>query len=592
MHCNRGSRAALRLAIEKCTVQDATWEVDGCALVLRVQRSQNCDKKSLMLGLVGLLQRICGADSQFLRDEDVLRGNEMGEGLIYEVDSFPMNLIGPASFLFEGDSDAASVSIMVHPSFRLKVMSLLESIILDSDGLDGTISSKPLALLRIRGATSLPTLVESLSIERELLIGSCTNQDDVKEDSDEVLSHCSLVHCNAPSSFTNDTLLLESTSTKIDTFISGSKVNQILIKSHQPNAHLHDKQPSNNTACSGFDILCHPSIAINLFQSLVLNGACSIGLTEDTRIQLESSPPLSVFPRDYPDTEEGKNYWEGLHSNDVPKNSTSQDWDVIRTYLEAPWGRITSLKKVLQNHCQAKHAEYDESGKVQDESIEPSDRLVSSIETLGQKAATIQWGCLVPTSQNQTGSVIVVRGSFGDPFLSILNSYGKLKSSHSMNTTKHKKRRRYKAVIKASPLSKEESEAHFNVCQNLLNALSLPAVLKCEIYCDGKGTLETGDLLFPLYDSSDDSDGEDSLEKDDGIIPLGVVTAGGFSPSRGTCHGIGFVGASRFIGALMNSSVDGMGMKLDGSTKMMLKVHLRKLSPDCTDRHALISLLM
>jgi hypothetical protein len=194
--------------------------------------------------------------------------------------------------------------------------------------------------------------------------------------------------------------------------------------------------------------------------------------------------------------------------------------------------------------------------------------------------------------QSKDPSVLCVRGSFGDPFLAILRNYGKFKSSHSDTTKKHKHRRQYNAIIKASPLSMSESEAHFSLCKNLLDALSFECIIRCEIYVYGKGTLESGDLLFPLGNIVAITDGSDN-EEINNVAPIGVVAAGGFSPGRGTYHGVGFVGASRFVEALMNRTVDGMGMKhIDGRPKMMLKVYLRKISPDCACRQALLSLLL
>ena len=220
--------------------------------------------------------------------------------------------------------------------------------------------------------------------------------------------------------------------------------------------------------------------------------------------------------------------------------------------------------------------------------------LIKQVNIMGRKTNLIKWPCIIPLLNDKSTSVVVVRGSFGDPFLSLLYGYGKFQSSHSNKAKKHKHRRPYKSIIKASPLSKSESEAHSNVCRNLLNALSLPAVLRCEIWCDGKGTLDTGDLLFELYDNND-GDSVGANKHNDDNAPIGVIAAGGFSPTRGICFGVGFVCARRFIEALMNGTVDAVGMKsfqIDNSPKMMLMVQLKKLSPDYIARHALISLLL
>eukprot|EP00581_Thalassiosira_minuscula_P029611 CAMPEP_0183780856 /NCGR_PEP_ID=MMETSP0739-20130205/57343_1 /TAXON_ID=385413 /ORGANISM="Thalassiosira miniscula, Strain CCMP1093" /LENGTH=162 /DNA_ID=CAMNT_0026023903 /DNA_START=200 /DNA_END=685 /DNA_ORIENTATION=- len=142
-------------------------------------------------------------------------------------------------------------------------------------------------------------------------------------------------------------------------------------------------------------------------------------------------------------------------------------------------------------------------------------------------------------------------------------------------------------AVHASPLSKKDSEAHSNLCQQLKTSLSLPALLRCELYCDGKGTLNIGDLILPsefqnYHDNIIGSDSENGNELLDEKSPLGVVVAGGFSPSRGKCHGICFVGAAKLINT-MKGTDNGMGMTIpqsNGRKKMMLKVMIvRDASP-------------
>eukprot|EP00956_Cyclotella_meneghiniana_P024097 scaffold48070_cov74-Cyclotella_meneghiniana.AAC.2 len=608
IHCNRGCRAAIRLAGEKCTVQDATWEVDGCALVLKIQKKKEEQTKTVMLEVVRVLRRICGTDASFLSDEDVLSGNEMGEGLVYEVDSFPTNLIGPAAFMFQSNSEAASVYMMVHPTIRLKAQSLLEAVVSSSDDYEATISIMPMSLLRIRGAASLTVMSDVLSIDRRLSMQNHKDMEgDIESDKEEILSHNMLVEHDVEDSFGNRTspLLSAQQNTSIrmgfEHIISDLNPNKLFIKLHQPNTHIHDKLLPHNTASTGFDILCHPSITVDLFQSFVLSGACAIGLTEDARAQLEALPPLPSFPRDYPDTEAGRCYWEGSSGviDEKVENATWMDWAVVRTCMEAPWGRMnTRLRKVLRHYELSKHAaekplESTETDSTKDdnENTTSNSTLVESSDCLGHQTAIISWSGLVPSANEDYCPVVVVRGGFGHPFLSILHGYGKFKSNISKSGKTHKLRRPSRSTVKASPLSKIQSEAHSNVCQNLLDALSLPAVLRCEIYCDDKGTLEPGDLLFQLYGNKDDSEDKSNGEEHS-LVPLGVVSAGGFSPARGIVHGVGFIGAARFIQALMDSTVEGMVMKVNGSSRMMLKVHLRKLSPDCVGRSALISLLL
>jgi hypothetical protein len=380
--------------------------------------------------------------------------------------------------------------------------------------------------------------------------------------------------------------------------ISVANPHKIIIKTHQPNAHL-EKLP-HNTASSGFDVYCHPSLTSHIFVSFVMKGACAIGFTEDARAQLEACPPLPVFPRDFPDTEEGMVYWEGSKVSDGSTGSACKDWVVVRTCLEAPWGRVnTSLRRVLDHHERFKcpKGRQDDTKVLNAELPARQTSLVSAVNELGRKSSMIRWNYLVSQSHDidqSQPSVVQVRGSFGAPFLQVLDKYGKFQSRTSETTKKRKHRRPHRSIIQASPLSKSERETHSHVCRHILQSLVLPALLRCEIVCDEEGTLDPGDLIFP-WTCSTDVGANDENDSSTLLVALGVVVAGAFSSSRGTCHGVGFIGASRFVEALMHGSEkSAVGMKMphaDDPT-MMLKVGLKKHSPDCVDRLALITLLL
>jgi len=149
------------------------------------------------------------------------------------------------------------------------------------------------------------------------------------------------------------TSALQSVSTKAD------NQSWIILKCHQPN-QLFQHLP-HNLASSGWDIICHPSISAPLFQSFVVDGgACSVGVVEDARAKLEAYPPLPVFPRDYPDTEDGRRYWDGNMTMAEVKSeegcdeqaiAVSKSWTVIRACIDGSWGRInTSLKRTIRHY--------------------------------------------------------------------------------------------------------------------------------------------------------------------------------------------------------------------------------------------------
>ena len=613
IHCNRGSRASLRLAtcetFPKCTIQDATWEINGCAIKLEASMADS-DTTSPQQTLISILQRLCGRDAPFL-NEAMFTKQHAGEGIIHEVDACPLQPIGPGTFIFgcsnndDGNKESASahVLILIHPSIHQRVASMLDKILpsYDDTAIKVTFSMMPLALLRVRGRASVSTLQSVLGQEGSI---SCSL------DGDDV-NHGTVIDMGVLPSLI--------TMPKSDESKSAA-LSSIRLKCHQPNQNY--KHLPNNLASSGWDILCNPSIASSLFQSFVTaGGACAIGLAEDSRAQLEAYPPLPIFPRDYPDTEEGKAYWEGdtslistVSSNEKEGkdekqvNFTWKDWAVLRTCIEGSWGRInTPLKRTLRNRKQQDEREQKrariESKSSTSNSESQGPNIVAKRQVFGREAALIHWGSLISQDEQST---IVVRGSFGIPFLQLLNGCGSLYSKPASNKAEDTRRRRRprrkvnppNLAVYASPLSKADSEAHSNLCQQLSASLSLPALLRCEIYCRGKGTINVGDLVLPM--GSSDVDLDDGFNSDDesqlhNPTPLGVVIAGGFSPSLGRCHGICFVGAAKFIDAL-DGTTHGMGMSIpqsDGLKKMALQVMVVRNIPNTgSSRLALLSILL
>ena len=122
------------------------------------------------------------------------------------------------------------------------------------------------------------------------------------------------------------------------------------------------------------------------------------------------------------------------------------------------------------------------------------------------------------------------------------------------------------------------------------------------LYCDGKGAIKVGDLIFPWTTSSDDGcnaesdfdDGADQVDKQSHASPLGIVAAGGFSPCRGHCHGIGFVGAAKLLDALDGTLGMGMSIPQSKQRKMVLKVIIVSdtSSPGLSRSSALLSILL
>ena len=609
IHSNRGSRASLRLASSethpKCTIQDATWEVNGCAIQLSVNKVDSSPQSTEQPTLISILEHLCGPDAQFLNEENIVMGKQAGEGLIYEVNACPLKPIGPATFMFGKSwpgNGSVNVSILTHPAIHQRVISLITAILpsdVDSNT-KVTLSSVPLALLRVRGRASTSTISAVLEHAESI---SLLNRD---------VHHGTLIEIGTSPPLTD--------SKQISNTITQKSL--MLLKSHIPNQSY--QHLPHNLASSGWDILCHPSTCSSLFQSFVTSGgACAIGLAEDSRANLEAYPPLPLFPRDYPDTDEGKAYWEGRDASTASlteKESSDKklpraawkDWAVIRACIEGSWGKInTPLKRTIRHWKEYDTHQQRGVGKEKSSAApgESSLELTKDSTFGGANRVLIHWSSLISTDEEST---VVVRGSFGIPFLQLLNGCGRLcQPSSGSNLTESKDRRRPRrkvrppnSIVHASPLSLKVSEAHSSFCQQLKASLSLPALLRCELYCEGKGTLEVGNLILSLVSKNDgigdvsnfdDGVGNDDVndEKTRASVPLGVVVAGGFSPSRGKCHGIGFVGAAKLIGSLDGTS-HGIGMtipKSNGQKVMMLKVVVAKSCAEC-GRHALLSILL
>ena len=567
VHSNRGSRASLRLAtsktIPKCTIQDASWEIDGCAIVLRASRnnSSSSSGEQVVKVLLSILGRVTDVN---LSDNAITSGQLSVDGLIHEIDSFPAGLVGPGTFIFKPINDdstkceACLLSIFLHSTIRLKVMSILTTLLNNHDSdsdIKLTISTEPYSLLRLRGTSSTATLADELSFNWIDILPENVNANEI--------DHGALLRMQVQCLSSTDCIQSQN---------HMQSQNQIILKSHRPNYH-HSHLPQN-IACSGWDVLCHPSICNDLFQTLVLKGgACAIGLVEDARAQLEASPPLPIFPRDYPDSAEGQSYWEG----------SSTDWKLIRSCIEGSWGRNNRLLRQSQREsCE---------GKVSTDEPETSE-LVSTCDVSPSNVIRIHWSRLVSSSSDQ--SVIVVRGDFGAPFLQLLHGCGRLPQMYGSDNTTRQRRRPRRPVrssnlaIHAPPLSKDERERHSKLCQQLKASLSLPALLRCEVFFEGKGSPSVGDVIYG-FTPRDDRSNDGSLESLDQESPLGLVIASGFSPTRGRSYGVAFVSAAMFIDAL-----DGTEHGMIKDKRMFLEVAVANRMP--SHRHlrrcALLSLLL
>ncbi len=401
LHTNRGAKAALRLAQERTLVQEATW----------YQRPIHCTCSDVPL-LAQCLQRVIPSFSiQSSRDVHV------GSGVVHEVDSFPKRALGPIRWiwmrqgkLFKG-VDNTSVFLMVHPCIQQSVLRELESIA----GLKSCIyTEQKLCCLRLRGLQPDVCIAKACKG-----LFSLESQNEV----DAFFSDTSLSHLDA-------------------TQLNDAKADLLIVRDA-----THDNSVTCNLGVLGFDIYCSAGTAKSLFQALVLSGGASIGLTEWSHLLQEAHPPVPVFPRDWPDTPSGVEYWQ-----------TDGVWSTVRRYWEGGSGRV--------NLC-------------------------------GPPLRSVQWAELIDDVESE--DVVVVRGAdFGKPFEDALAASGSAYNTHetSQNNSRRPRRSSSRPFVSTSKLSVEDAKAFVASCNALIQSLTLPALLLCHITVFGKGVIGSNDKVF------------------------------------------------------------------------------------------------
>ena len=319
-----------------------------------------------------------------------------------------------------------------------------------------------------------------------------------------------------------------------------------------------DASISCNWGVCGYDIYCPPQYSKILFQDFVLHGgACMIGIVEEAYIALESCPPLLVFPRDYPDTPEGQKYW----------NHSSVEWNFVRHYWEGGGGRISNIQIGTLDH----------EMKVDVPAV-PNHSAKKSLQS-----TVIDWKTVLgkmdddndSNDQIEQNAIVVVRSKdFVQPFQFVLsgctNFTNEIKISDSdqivvsesdtKSTTTKKRTRRSPSlanVVAASPISILQRHNHHLMCQSLIDHLSLPAVLMCSVQLLGKGTFHSGATIYSITVSPPRTRNSTGTTPP----PLGWVTTGLFSMTRGYCHGIAMIGAKAFIMTIM----DGLAVNNDNN---------------------------
>ncbi|GAX13422.1 ribonuclease P/MRP protein subunit POP1 [Fistulifera solaris] len=402
LHSNRGAKAALRLAQERTLVQEATW----------CQRPIRCTCSDVPLLSQCLLRIIPSFTIQ------TSRGVSVGSGTVHEVDSFPKRALGPVTWiwtrhgeLFEGVDDT-SVVLLVHPCIQQSVLKELDSIA----ALKACVyTEQQLCCLRLRGFQ--PDICIAKAFEG---LFSLESQKEV------------------------DTFFSDNSPSHLDAIqLNDANANLLIVRKA-----THDNSVFCNLGVLGFDIYCSAGTAKSLFQSLVLaGGAAPIGLTEWSHLLQDAHPPVPVFPRDWPDTPSGVEYWQ-----------TDGIWCTVRRYLEGGSGRINPI---------------------------------------GPPLRSVQWAELIDGVGDE--DVVVVRdAAFGKPFEEALAASGSHYSTHETSQSHPRRPRRSPTppFVTTPKLSVEDAKAFFASCNALIQSLTLPALLLCHITVFGKGVLRPNDTVF------------------------------------------------------------------------------------------------
>jgi hypothetical protein len=511
MHSNRGPGAALRLLREgKSLLQDVTWSMQPIWLQATLSSRQ------------AVQQRIARIIPEFdfglteNSTEESVAFTSTGQGTLHGIDQFPMQAVGPVNWMCSrrpqfhaaaNDANLVFVYLWIHPSIRTIILELLEQIFAEKEnGIHGPHQSVEggVSCLRLRGKHTTESLRTALLGFGKYDLSSLPK--DVSGISDD------------------DKLAAMRHGVTVPHAQNEEPSKPLLLVSRCP----RDPTIGMNIAVCTLDIFCDPDVAKGLFLALVLKGAsCPVGVAEEAHLHLECHPPVPLFPRDYPDTDEGISYWEG----------NSPEWKDVREYWESGVGRFRP-----------------------DEGI----------------SEPIDWKQIVPATTGDL--VVVVRGGFGKPFLDTMSGCGIVPHSSS-SPAHHRKRRRVRdptLCVSAQHLSKDQAAMHLGVCTTLSQSLSLPAVLLCHLRVLGPGTVAVGAGLYALEPLG---------------IHLGFATAGAFSSSLGSFHGIGVVGAARLLEVIASAWSSGAAIisnRPGGGKEIQLRVRVSNGTSWCESSLALL----
>lgn len=504
-HVSRGPPAVRRLLNEnRTTIQDVSWCRQPFVL------------KDNFEALLAYLHRLCPASLT----KDVKIGQSFCELILHEPDLFPCKAISPAKVFFrhssrcgnELSSQEAELYIFVHPSVRRQVQKSLEGVISDDKKLTFQVDGG-LGCFECRGIFSTTLLQRAL----QLLDNSFD-------------ANCSRGHITVSTISTTKTELIEKARQEKDSEQHPSscilRQNEIMLVRHELPI-FHSNTSEDHSIYNGWDLYCASNDAHNIFMKLVTQPeAITIGCVEAFHAFPDES--YHGFPWSYPDSEQGRLFWNEHNRSDT-------DWKEYRVALES-CGRFK--EKTFYRSLVTKRTQNVL-------------KLLENITYIGE-------------SSGDDIGVVVVRGSFGQPFVRLLQQCGRLQATSPKETPngknenkprrlRRKRKQPTQQIIISCPASKEDSDARRASAASLESSLSLPALLKCKVRIVGRGSIYQGDTLY-AYELSPDRKAKHKWKDQLGII----IVDGSFDNCMGQVHGFGFVGAKcllKFLSSCQNAAM-------------------------------------
>ncbi|OEU11917.1 hypothetical protein FRACYDRAFT_245040 [Fragilariopsis cylindrus CCMP1102] len=587
IHTNRGSRAAIRLSQDcqisssSVLIRDITWEVAQPIIFYATtitkkqeQQQQHLSTISSMMNIQHYLGRkICpdlllvGKDKEeAITSKMFCNGSLSIEGIMYGVDTFPHNAIGPISsrrlplpllpIIDDNDNtnnntQTIPIEIRCHPSIHNEVIQTMNELILQktnsSTAVDNDKNSPPSLQLSWKkmkmDSNSNSSAIKdvnnnnnnpSLSIPIPSIPKICFRLYGIAS-TDILIQILLLCSNNGSNGSSNSTTSIRSSSlSKVDDHNSNNgrnnndrNCNSLMLIYRSP--RLLDC--SANRAISGWEIYCYdPKFAKELWFTLVTYDNHKNAINNHNRDNHEN-----IHQQEHKQQQQPQKQQRSSNNNNPNIRS-------IRIRGCCAIGLIEETTTISSSSSSNTSKSADANDDEDEDGVAPPSPNTIDEEEIGFSTTDC--------------NIVTVRGSFGQPFINVVegccgrydNNINILSKKSTQTTTRQRQRqRRHRRkvhppnnVIVTPPMSRNDKISLNGMCQQLHNSLSLPAILLVHIRLLDKGTLQPGMQIIAATATA-------TATATVSPFLLGTITAGSFSVSRGICHGIGVIGASRLL---------------------------------------------